>query len=390
MTDILVRPQELRQTAQQLRASAKKISGATGGVGKVVLGSALRLVFSGNRAQKLVKRYMSTASDLAQFDNLILYFANQLEDVANRFEQADRMGVAGSKGNFEKGIIPLPRHALTIPPLQYIKFSSMAYSDKPELSQSMKDQGWEVLATAKELGLDKGGYGGVAFINPNTGEVVIAHRGTDGPFSVKDYDDDAAIALGQMPNQYYVSRSFVDEIKSRLDEDERFGNYSLSHTGHSLGAALADLNAMTDNVHAIGFDNPGTLQIIRNNRNIFPEDNRDKLISYQSNPNLVHAGGQNAAHVVQIIPEKSVEVSMAERLLSPQYATLKDVQQTLVHHSLDNMIAGMSEETGFPVGYFPPQTGEANHGIHNLSEYEKGNVKGTANACYLPAELPPL
>lgn len=92
MTDILVRPQELRQTAQQLRASAKKISGATGDVGKIVLGSALRLVFTGNRASALMKRYLSKAGELAAFDDLVLKFANDLEQIANKFEQADKAG----------------------------------------------------------------------------------------------------------------------------------------------------------------------------------------------------------------------------------------------------------------------------------------------------------
>lgn len=90
MTDILVKPQELRRAAQQLRASAKKIFGATDGVSKVVLGSALRLVFTGNRASALMKRYLSKAGELATFDDLVVKFANDLEQAANRFEQADK------------------------------------------------------------------------------------------------------------------------------------------------------------------------------------------------------------------------------------------------------------------------------------------------------------
>ncbi len=90
MTDILVKPQELRQTAEQLHASAKKISGATGSIGKIVLGSALRLVFTGNRASALMKRYLSKAGELAAFDDLVVKFASDLEQAANRFEQMDK------------------------------------------------------------------------------------------------------------------------------------------------------------------------------------------------------------------------------------------------------------------------------------------------------------
>lgn len=92
MMDILVRPQELRQSAQQLRASAAKISNATSGVGNIVLGSALRLVFSGNRASALMKRYLSKASELASFDDLVMKFANDLEKAADIFEKMDKSG----------------------------------------------------------------------------------------------------------------------------------------------------------------------------------------------------------------------------------------------------------------------------------------------------------
>lgn len=115
MTDILVRPQKLRQTAQQLRASAKKISGATGDVGKVVLGSALRLVFTGNRASALMKRYLSKAGELAAFDDLVMKFANDLEQAANRFEQADKQSVGARSGIPVPFPVPTPEKGTGLP-----------------------------------------------------------------------------------------------------------------------------------------------------------------------------------------------------------------------------------------------------------------------------------
>lgn len=277
-----------------------------------------------------------------------------------------------------------------VPPRTYAILSELAYSDSATLPQDLKDQGWEVLSTATEEGLTGDGYAGTAFINPNTGEVVIAHRGTDTWTLDKnlssDLDDDLAIAQGKLPAQYHVSREFVDSVKDKLSQDPRFNNYTLVHTGHSLGAALSDLNAMQDGSKGIGFDNPGTYQIIKNNTSEFlgARENQKNIISYQSNPNLVHLGGQNLGHVVDIVP--------ADGSTKPPNTLVGAFFQTSKHHNIQNIINSMSPETGFPKGYFPPSAGEINHGFHNLDQVNQGKVNGVIQApmCFPPKELPYL
>lgn len=90
MTDILVKPQELRQAAEQLRTSAKKISGATDDVARIFLASAFKMMFSGNRSMAILMRFMSRSGEIARFDDLVLKFASNLDEVANAFEQADK------------------------------------------------------------------------------------------------------------------------------------------------------------------------------------------------------------------------------------------------------------------------------------------------------------
>lgn len=91
MTDILVKPQELRQAAEQLRASAKKISGATGNVAIIFLSSAFKMLFSGNRSMAILMRFMSRSGEIASFDDSVVKFADVLEQAASRFEQADQI-----------------------------------------------------------------------------------------------------------------------------------------------------------------------------------------------------------------------------------------------------------------------------------------------------------
>lgn len=389
MTDILVQPPQLRQVAEQLRSNALKIDQALQSIDQN-MNSLKGSRFLGNRADILQSNYTRKRDALIHAKSLVVRFSSELFSIAAVFENADN-----ALGPKPSGPLSMPEYVVNVPPRTFALFSQLAYSDAPELPEELKSQGWEVLCTAKDLNKNQDGYSGVAFINPRTGEVVIAHRGTDqwnfNPFNGKssDVDDDASIRLGAIPDQYYVSREFVDGVKEKLKYDARFSDYTLVHTGHSLGAALSDLNAVTDDVKGIAFDNPGTLQIIKNHQDIFSPDNRENLVSYQSNPNLVHLGGENAGYVVDIIPEKGGPVNPLTNI-SPGIRAYDEFKQTEIHHSMDNIVNSISPETGFPIGYFPPSTGEGNHGFHNLGDLRDGRVGGTANACYAPPPLPEI
>lgn len=89
MTDILVKPFELRQAAQQLRASAKQIQTAIDAL-STVMQSVMAGRFEGQRAATLFGRYRSKRLTLLFTASLVSRFAQELEDVAARFEQADR------------------------------------------------------------------------------------------------------------------------------------------------------------------------------------------------------------------------------------------------------------------------------------------------------------
>ena len=389
MIDILVQPPQLRRVAEQLRSQALKIDQAIRSIDHD-MNSLKGNLFLGNRADTLLSNYALKRDALIRSKSLVVKFSSELFSIADIFEKADN--AIGSK---QSTPLSTPGYVVNVPPRAYALFSQLSYSDSPELSEELKSQGWEVLCTAKELSMDRDGYSGIAFINPRTGEVVIAHRGTDqwnfNPFNGKssDVDDDASIRLGAIPDQYYVSRDFVNGVKEKLKYDARFSDYTLTHTGHSLGAALSDLNAVTDSVKGIAFDNPGTLQIIKSHQDVFSPDNRVNIVSYQSNPGLVHLGGENAGYVVDFIPERGGPVNPLTNI-SPAIRIYAEFKQTEIHHSMYNIVNSISPETGFPIGYYPPSTGEDNHGSHNLGDFREGRVGGTANACYPPPQLPEI
>lgn len=89
MTAILVKPAELKQTAQQLRASAKKISAAMQNIDKV-MASLKGTKFLGNRADLLQSHYAPKREALQRAKDIVAAFAADLDQAATSFEQADK------------------------------------------------------------------------------------------------------------------------------------------------------------------------------------------------------------------------------------------------------------------------------------------------------------
>ncbi len=94
MTDILVRPPEMRDRANQMRQSAKTILNAVQQVESIMkaLGPSR---FEGVRAANLMSRYNRTRDKLFNFKPFIDKFGNELDVAAGRFESADKSGSLG-------------------------------------------------------------------------------------------------------------------------------------------------------------------------------------------------------------------------------------------------------------------------------------------------------
>lgn len=267
------------------------------------------------------------------------------------------------------GITPplaTPGAVTAIPPRDHALLSQAAYADGGELPQELKDKGWRIM----RIGQTDTGYFGVAYVNDRTNEVVIAHRGTnpdvgdvvDGlvmaspvglgsaivsdVFGIEnplragmraiginsngnDFDDDAQLALHRAPDQFHESQAFVRSVMSQVQSSD-YAGYTVSHTGHSLGAVLADLHGAQHGQSAITFDNPGSKEILDNMNVLY---DREKHISYQSHPNLVNTANTPAGHSVNIRLQTE----------SDKFGIIRD---TLHDHSLDNIVDAIDPVTG--------------------------------------------
>ncbi|HEX2956531.1 MAG TPA: WXG100 family type VII secretion target [Chitinispirillaceae bacterium] len=105
MTNILVRPPELRQTAEQLRSCAQKIGQALQALDKDIH-TLQDDRFLGNRASTLQSHYQSRRDALQKAKELVLQFAIDLETAANVFEQADKSGRSPSSAALPSPSVP--------------------------------------------------------------------------------------------------------------------------------------------------------------------------------------------------------------------------------------------------------------------------------------------
>lgn len=197
---------------------------------------------------------------------------------------------------------------------EYAAMSNNAYGDtKVSLGND-----WEIY---REFSLkdNDDGYSGVAYINRNTKEVAFAHRVTHQPFW-DDAGDNAAIGLGNIPDQFAVSETFVDQVDERLAADG-LGGYFRRHTGHSLGAVIAQLHAAK--AHSRGnfhirtevFESPGvTVEMFRKVAGEEFDPRGMKITNYVSSPNFINTTNSHFADLVRIDVEQKVSSSTSRFL----------------------------------------------------------------------------
>lgn len=101
------------------------------------------------------------------------------------------------------------------------------------------------------------GYFGAAYVDSvaKPSKAIVAHRGTK---SVQDLVEDISI-LADMPfEQLNDAVDFSREVRDILP-----AGIEISHTGHSLGAVIAEIMSMSllFSLESITFENPGSLEI---------------------------------------------------------------------------------------------------------------------------------
>ncbi|MFE9275269.1 lipase family protein [Paenibacillus glucanolyticus] len=182
----------------------------------------------------------------------------------------------------------------------YNILSRLAYKDLKEGTQIEDLPQWEVLENTKSYKLS--GFDAVTFVNRDTGEAVIAYRGTEGEAqlsaSIPDYVSDVGIGIAELKRKAEIERPFEDhltkfedavgissindwlgETSRKLDKNmnilgtnqmyqaedyakemqEKHKDLNFSLTGHSLGGANAQYAAAYTGMTAVTFSAPSVI-----------------------------------------------------------------------------------------------------------------------------------
>lgn len=224
---------------------------------------------------------------------------------------------------------------------------------------------------------DKSGYFGVAYINEETKQVILAHRGTDVKLSdlfrsSSPGTTDIEAVYRANPFNSHMAEAYIstDDIIKKVKTDEGIlRGYHITFTGHSLGAWFAEMSVyycyrlyghyfQQSIPRAVVFDSPGTKSMfdslksnVRNPGTKFEEESLD-IVTYLSVPNPVNICNQHMGTVYTVFP--TIESSEGFVKTCVEFMASKDRVkglESLATHSLEGVIDQLDPENKEAVKY---------------------------------------
>lgn len=220
-----------------------------------------------------------------------------------------------------------------------------------ELAKDVPD-GFELLIMTDQLtDTTEASLRCIVFINHDTKEILFATAGTrpgTDQRTLDDLKDDLDLVEGKMPQKMKPAGALNSMILENLGEEA--AEYKFHYTGHSLGAAMAEMQAadmdiklrkkgMRKNdpsqISAVTFENPGTKPIIKEmykqagqNPELMGELN---FTTFNNRKNFINSLNEQAGTTYEIVPhgQKERNPTTAEMFCAHIAKELKTVSKWL-------------------------------------------------------------
>jgi hypothetical protein len=201
---------------------------------------------------------------------------------------------------------------MSIDAAEYARLSDDSYNDRSKEFASRdpvtlkgSNAHYTVLAIVNNPKTD---YQGTAYRRVDTGEVVIAHRGTEP--NAKDAKTDASMVFNGRNSQLDDAVQFTERVMALAKQEaEKKGQpLSVSITGHSLGGTLAEITAAKTGLHAETFNAYGPKDLTHLGRYAVdvhaPHPN---IVNHVRATDVVSAGGPHLGQVKIYAAQQDIE-----------------------------------------------------------------------------------
>jgi hypothetical protein len=213
-----------------------------------------------------------------------------------------------------------------------VVFTNFAYEQRDEEMQAMADsmpKGYELfLMTDHVQDSKEASFRCAAFVNHLTKEIVFATAGSRFGLhqeGVHDLMDDALLVAQGKPRKMNPAQILNDMTLDSLGEVAK--DYNFHYTGHSLGAAMAEMQAADmdiqltkrgfkrpedrEQITAVTFENPGTKSILEKMYEDagLPKESVGKLnfCEFQNRGNIINSLNEQAGRTYLIVPNSQTE-----------------------------------------------------------------------------------
>lgn len=184
----------------------------------------------------------------------------------------------------------------------YAELAEDAYQTRREGAfLTLGDNRYQIL---RQVSNEQNGYAGTVYRDVSSGQVVVAHRGTN---DAKDAFTDVQMVTHRVNNQGPDALALTEWAKQYSErERQRTGTApEVTTTGHSLGGTLAEYTAFHKGVGGRSFNGYGAVEIEPNMRE---GQNAQDFKAYYRVTDPVGTGGRHYGESIPLATPKDIEV----------------------------------------------------------------------------------